>query len=77
MILKGAPEHLRSGNGPEFVTKDLRRWLADTGAKTPYLEPGSPWGERLLRIVQFEVPDEFPNPEIPYPVKELRVPAER
>jgi hypothetical protein len=24
---KGLPEHLRSDNGPEFVVRDLRRWL--------------------------------------------------
>jgi putative transposase len=35
--------HLRSANGPEFVAKDLRKWLAKTGAKTLYIEPGSPW----------------------------------
>ena len=29
--------------GTEFVAKDLRKWLADTGAKTLYIEPGSPW----------------------------------
>jgi putative transposase len=34
MVLKGVPEHLRSDNGPEFVAKYLRKWLAGTGAKT-------------------------------------------
>jgi putative transposase len=42
MVMKGVPEHLRSDNGPEFVAKDLRKWLAKTGAKTLYIEPGSP-----------------------------------
>jgi len=28
---------------PEVVAKDLRKWLADTGATTLYIEPGSPW----------------------------------
>ncbi len=41
MVLKGVPEHLRSDNGPEFVAKDLRKWLAYTGARTLYIEPGS------------------------------------
>jgi transposase InsO family protein len=40
---KGNAEHLRSGNGPEFVARDLRKWLAATGAKTPYIKPGSSW----------------------------------
>jgi putative transposase len=43
MVMKGIPEHLLSDNGPEFVAKDLRQWLTDTGAKTLYIEPGSPW----------------------------------
>ena len=34
MVLKGVPEHIRSDNGPEFVARDLRKWLAGTGAKT-------------------------------------------
>jgi len=42
MVLRGVPEHLRSDNGPEFVAKHLRKWLAATGAKTLYIEPGSP-----------------------------------
>ena len=32
--MKGAPEHLRSDNGPEFMARDLRKWLAETGTKT-------------------------------------------
>jgi putative transposase len=40
MVRKGVPEHLRSDNGPEFVAKDLRHWLASTGAKTLHIEPG-------------------------------------
>ena len=43
MVMKGVAEHIRLDNGSEFVAKDLRKWLADTGAKTLYIEPGSPW----------------------------------
>lgn len=43
MVWKGVPEHLRSDNGPEFIAKDLRKWLADTGAETLYIEPGATW----------------------------------
>jgi len=43
MVIKSVPEHLKSENGPEFGTHDLRGWLAKTGAKTMYIEPGSPW----------------------------------
>ena len=39
IVMKGVPEHIRSDNGLEFVAKDLRKWLADTGAKTLYINP--------------------------------------
>lgn len=38
MIEHGIPEHIRSDNGPEFVTKELRKWLAKTGTRTLYIE---------------------------------------
>ena len=28
MLMRGIPEHLRSDNGPEFVARELRKWLA-------------------------------------------------
>jgi transposase InsO family protein len=41
--LYGCPEYLRSDNGPEFIAKHLRKWLADLEVQTTYIEPGSPW----------------------------------
>ena len=77
MVLKGVPEHLRSDNGPEFVAKDLRKWLAKTGAKTLYIEPGSPWENGYCESFNSKLRDEFLNGEIFYSIKELRVLAER
>jgi transposase InsO family protein len=37
------PEYIRSDNSLEFVSKELRQWLARTGAAMLYIEPGSPW----------------------------------
>ena len=42
-ILRGIPGHIRSDNGPEFIAKALREWIAIVGAKTAYIMPGSPW----------------------------------
>ncbi len=39
----GAPEHIRSDNGSEFIEGGLRHWLAENGIRTLYKEPGSPW----------------------------------
>ena len=71
------PEHLRSDNGPEFVARDLRKWLADTGAKTLYIEPGSPWENGYCESFNSKLRDEFLNGEIFYSMKEIRVLAER
>ena len=42
-ILRGSPAYVRSDNGPEFVAHAVRDWIAAVGAKTAYIEPGSPW----------------------------------
>jgi putative transposase len=39
----GAPAHLRSDNGPEFVATAVQTWLAQCGVQTLYIEPGKPW----------------------------------
>ena len=77
MVMKGVPEHLRSDNGPEFVARDLRKWLAGTGARTAYIEPGSPWENGYRESSNSKLRDEFLNGEIFYAIKELRVLAER
>ena len=76
MVWKGVPEHIRSDNGPEVVAKDLRKWLADTGATTLYIEPGSPWENDYCESFNSKLRDEFLNPEIFYSIKELRALAE-
>ena len=39
----GAPEHIRSDNGPEFVARSVRRWLKQANVETLYISKGSPW----------------------------------
>ena len=41
-ILRGVPCYIRSDNGPEFIAEAVRNWIAAVGAKTAYIEPGSP-----------------------------------
>jgi putative transposase len=63
--------------GPEFVAKELCKWLAKTGAKTLYIEPGSPWENGYCESFHSKMRDEFLNGEIFYSRKEARVLAER
>jgi hypothetical protein len=39
----GAPKHLRSDNGPEFIAHAVRRWLPQQNCQTIFITPGSPW----------------------------------
>lgn len=39
----GAPKHLRSDNGPEFVSRAVLRWLTDAQIATALIDPGKPW----------------------------------
>ena len=77
MIEHGIPEYIRSDNGPEFVAKELRKWLARTGAATLYIEPGSPWENGYCESFNSKLRDEFLNGEIFYSLKEAQVLAER
>ena len=61
----------------QFVTKKLRRWLGNTGAKTFHIEPGSPWENGYCESFISNLRDEFLNGEIFYSFKDLRVLAER
>ena len=56
---EGSAGTSRSDNGPEFVAKDLRNWVADTGAKTLYIEPGSPWENGYCESFHSKLRDEF------------------
>jgi len=40
---RGAPDYLRSDNGPEFVSRALLAWIASQGIGTALIEPGKPW----------------------------------
>ena len=40
---RGAPDYLRSDNGPEFVSHALLAWIRSQGIGTALIEPGKPW----------------------------------
>jgi putative transposase len=41
--VRGAPKHLRSDNGPEFVSRAILRWLHGANIETAAIDPGKPW----------------------------------
>ncbi len=76
-IFRGIPEYLRSDNGPEFVSKSIRRWLQISGVRTLYIEPGSPWENGYIESFNGKLRDELLNREIFDTVFEAKVLAER
>ena len=73
MLEHGIPEHLRSDNGPEFIADRLRKWLSAVGAKTLYIEPGSPWENGYCESFNGKLRDECLKGEIFYSLKEAQV----
>ena len=73
MLWRGIPEHIRSDNGPEFVAKELRKWLRQVGTRTLYIEPGSPWENGYCESFNGKLRDECLNGEIFYSLKEAQV----
>lgn len=41
-VLRGMQGHRHSDSGPEFVATAVRAWISGAGAKTAFIEPGSP-----------------------------------
>ena len=57
----GAPQYLRSDNGPEFIAKEVQKWLKAQGIKTIYIEPGSPWQNGFVESFHGRFRDECLN----------------
>ncbi|WP_424667180.1 IS3 family transposase [Candidatus Binatus sp.] len=77
MLYRGIPENIRSDNGPEFVAEELRKWLANVGTGTLYIEPGSPWENGYCESFNGKLRDECLNGEIFYSLKEAQVVIEK
>ena len=69
----GAPEFIRSDNGPEFIAKELQRWLAEQNIKTIYITPASPWENGFVEAFHSRFRDECLNREQLWTLSEARV----
>lgn len=74
---RGAPSHLRSDNGPEFIARNLRTWLGRIGSSTLFIEPGSPWQNAFIESFNGKLRDEFVGLEIFTSLHEARFLADR
>lgn len=69
----GAPGHLRSDNGPEFIAYAIQDWLKERQIKTLYIRPGSPWENGHIESFHDKLRDECLNREIFATLAEARV----
>jgi putative transposase len=73
VVTHGAPQFVRSDNGPEFIALTVRGWLAQHQMTTVYIDTGCPWqngyGERFNGTVR----DECLNMHVFQSVTEARV----
>jgi transposase InsO family protein len=73
----GEPAYLRSDNGPEFIATVVKGWLALSGVKTLYIEPGSPWENAYSESFNSRFEDELLNREMFSSVTEAKVLVEQ
>jgi len=71
--IRGAPEHMRSDNGPEFIAHRVRSWLESRGTRTAFIEPGAPWENAFGESFNGKLRDECLNLELFTSLSEARV----
>jgi len=72
-VFRGIPEHIRSDNGPEFTARAVRKWLANMGVKTLFIEPGSPWENGYIESFNGKMRDELLDRELFTTLAEAKV----
>ena len=72
-ILRGVPGHVRSDNGSEFVAEAVQAWITAVGAKTAYIERGSPWENGYVESFNARLRDEPLDGEIFYTLREAQI----
>lgn len=70
---RGAPQYLRSDNGPEFIARRIQRWLQREGITTAYIDPGKPWQNGVGESFHSRFRDECLNQEAFFSVREAAV----
>lgn len=62
--IRGAPEFIRSDNGPEFVAREVTRWLSRASVTTLFIAKGSPWENGYVESFNSRFRDELLDREL-------------
>jgi transposase InsO family protein len=61
---RGAPEFIRSDNGPEFIAVAVTAWLERSGIATAFIAPAAPWENAYIETFNGKLRDELLDREI-------------
>jgi len=61
---RGAPEFIRSDNGPEFIAAAVVAWLEQHGSNTAFIQPGAPWENAYIETFNGKLRDELLDREM-------------
>jgi Integrase core domain. len=61
---RGAPDAIRSDNGPEFVARAVQKWLAARKVAALYIAPGSPWENGYSESFNSRMKADFADREV-------------
>jgi len=73
VAIHGAPEYIRSDNGPEFIAYAIQDWMKERGIKSHYIKPGSPWEQAYVESFHDKFRDEFLNRELFFSLREAEM----
>jgi putative transposase len=76
-IARGTPGHIRSDNGGEFTADAVKGWISGVGAKTAYIEKGSPWENGYVESFNGKLRDELLNAEVFNTLAEAKILVEQ
>jgi transposase InsO family protein len=74
-VVRGSPAHLRSDNGPEYVSAAVGKWCKESRTGTPYVDLGSPRQSGIMESFKWHLRDELLSSEIFATLAEARLPV--